>query len=290
MDMGAWIVFATGADSKAAKNAARAMVGLYASSMPAEQLERNDVDPASSMYEERYDLFGFPSALTQLSARYAVQAVGRGRALGKDRAPMLDRVSGARGGDELGLGGTAVPVMDGEFLCEDTVGIVKGVGGGNLLILAASKQAALAATDYAGMAAAVVVVSVVVGAVVVVVAAAALALFYAALGVAVAGLILIGPIDWLVLHRTRRRCRGIVRAVQHAGLRELHGDWTRRPGGLSRRWKRAGDAPWHRWRVRKWRNRSLAWTRDQRAPQPAASPRREGDDGHGRAPGSAGGR
>ena len=42
-----------------------------------------------------------------------------------------------------------VPVMDGEFLCEDTTGIVKGVGGGNLLILAASKRAALAATEAA---------------------------------------------------------------------------------------------------------------------------------------------
>jgi formylmethanofuran--tetrahydromethanopterin N-formyltransferase len=42
-----------------------------------------------------------------------------------------------------------VPVMDGEFLCEDTVGMVKGVGGGNLLILAASKAAALAATEAA---------------------------------------------------------------------------------------------------------------------------------------------
>ncbi len=47
LDLGAWIVFATGPDSRAAKDAARAMVGLYASSMPAEQLERNDVDPAS---------------------------------------------------------------------------------------------------------------------------------------------------------------------------------------------------------------------------------------------------
>jgi 5,10-methylenetetrahydromethanopterin reductase len=45
LDLGAWIVFATGPDSRAAKDAARAMVGLYASSMPAEQLRRNDVDP-----------------------------------------------------------------------------------------------------------------------------------------------------------------------------------------------------------------------------------------------------
>jgi formylmethanofuran--tetrahydromethanopterin N-formyltransferase len=42
-----------------------------------------------------------------------------------------------------------VPVMDGEFICEDTVGIAKGVGGGNFLVLAASHAAALAATEAA---------------------------------------------------------------------------------------------------------------------------------------------
>jgi 5,10-methylenetetrahydromethanopterin reductase len=45
LDIGAWVVFATGEDSEKAKDAARAMVGIYASSMPAEQLERNGVDP-----------------------------------------------------------------------------------------------------------------------------------------------------------------------------------------------------------------------------------------------------
>ena len=45
LDIGAWIVFAVGSDSAAAKEAARSMVGLYASSMPAEQLERNGVNP-----------------------------------------------------------------------------------------------------------------------------------------------------------------------------------------------------------------------------------------------------
>jgi 5,10-methylenetetrahydromethanopterin reductase len=45
LDIGAWIVFAIGRDSAAAKEAARSMVGLYASSMPAEQLERNGVRP-----------------------------------------------------------------------------------------------------------------------------------------------------------------------------------------------------------------------------------------------------
>jgi len=47
LDFGAWVVVAVGRDSAAAKDAARSMVGIYASSMPAEQLERNGVDPAS---------------------------------------------------------------------------------------------------------------------------------------------------------------------------------------------------------------------------------------------------
>ncbi|GAA4081641.1 LLM class flavin-dependent oxidoreductase [Actinomadura miaoliensis] len=46
LDIGAWVVFAVGRDSEAAKQAARSMVGLYASAMPAEQLERNGVSPA----------------------------------------------------------------------------------------------------------------------------------------------------------------------------------------------------------------------------------------------------
>ncbi|GAA1209346.1 LLM class flavin-dependent oxidoreductase [Pseudonocardia alaniniphila] len=47
LDIGAWVVFATGEDSAIAKDAARSMVGLYASAMPDEQLERNGVSPAS---------------------------------------------------------------------------------------------------------------------------------------------------------------------------------------------------------------------------------------------------
>ncbi|MDA5142781.1 LLM class flavin-dependent oxidoreductase [Streptomyces sp. AD681] len=46
LDIGAWVVFATGPDSAVAKEAARSMVGIYASSMPEEQLRRNGVDPA----------------------------------------------------------------------------------------------------------------------------------------------------------------------------------------------------------------------------------------------------
>ena len=45
LDLGAWVVFSVGEDSKTAKDAARSMVGLYASSMPHEQLRRNGVDP-----------------------------------------------------------------------------------------------------------------------------------------------------------------------------------------------------------------------------------------------------
>ncbi len=42
-----------------------------------------------------------------------------------------------------------VPVMDGEFLCEDKFGTVKGVAGGNFLILASTPRAALAAAERA---------------------------------------------------------------------------------------------------------------------------------------------
>ena len=42
-----------------------------------------------------------------------------------------------------------LPVMDGEFTCEDIFGTVKGVGGGNFLILAASQSAGLAAAESA---------------------------------------------------------------------------------------------------------------------------------------------
>ena len=42
-----------------------------------------------------------------------------------------------------------IPVMDGEFLCEETTGMVKAVGGGNFLILAESQPQALAACEAA---------------------------------------------------------------------------------------------------------------------------------------------
>src|SRR5438552_4770241 len=45
-----------------------------------------------------------------------------------------------------------VPVMDGEFLCEDLFGTVKGVAGGNFLIMGESQTAALAAAEAAAAA------------------------------------------------------------------------------------------------------------------------------------------
>lgn len=42
-----------------------------------------------------------------------------------------------------------MPTMDGEFLCEETFGTVKGVGGGNFLILGASQAQTLAAAEAA---------------------------------------------------------------------------------------------------------------------------------------------
>jgi len=42
-----------------------------------------------------------------------------------------------------------VPVMDGEFLCEETTGMVRAVGGGNFLVLAEHQAAALAAVEAA---------------------------------------------------------------------------------------------------------------------------------------------
>ncbi|MBI2804245.1 MAG: formylmethanofuran--tetrahydromethanopterin N-formyltransferase [Planctomycetes bacterium] len=42
-----------------------------------------------------------------------------------------------------------IPVMDGEFVCEDVFATVKGVGGGNFLILAGSQARGLAAAEAA---------------------------------------------------------------------------------------------------------------------------------------------
>src|SRR4029450_13574192 len=42
-----------------------------------------------------------------------------------------------------------MPTMDGELLCEETFGTVKGVGGGNFLILGETQATALAAAEAA---------------------------------------------------------------------------------------------------------------------------------------------
>lgn len=42
-----------------------------------------------------------------------------------------------------------LPVMDGEFICEDVIGTTKGVAGGNFLIIGASQAEALAAAEAA---------------------------------------------------------------------------------------------------------------------------------------------
>ncbi len=42
-----------------------------------------------------------------------------------------------------------IPVMDGEFVCEDRFGTIKGVAGGNILIMGRSAQAALEAAEAA---------------------------------------------------------------------------------------------------------------------------------------------
>ena len=42
-----------------------------------------------------------------------------------------------------------IPVMDGEFLCEETFGTIKGVAGGNIIVMGADPAATLAATEAA---------------------------------------------------------------------------------------------------------------------------------------------
>lgn len=42
-----------------------------------------------------------------------------------------------------------IPVMDGEFVCEEKAGLVKGIGGGNFLILAADGESARGAAERA---------------------------------------------------------------------------------------------------------------------------------------------
>src|SRR5207247_8999085 len=79
---------------------------------------------------------------------------------GLPRVPDPDAVAGGRARAGCGGGFQArkviggkrywrLPVMEGEFLVEETFGMLKGVGGGNFLILAADADAALAAAEAA---------------------------------------------------------------------------------------------------------------------------------------------
>jgi len=73
---------------------------------------------------------------------------------GPDRLPVGKalRVFGDGFQGSKAIGGKRywrVPVMDGEFLVEETFGMQKGVGGGNFLILAQDGDAALAAAEAA---------------------------------------------------------------------------------------------------------------------------------------------
>jgi len=83
--------------------------------------------------------------------------------------PTAAAFSGLEGGDRINLGKNLrffgdgfqtskvfggkrywrVPVMDGEFMTEETTGMVRAVGGGNFLILAESQPQALAACEAA---------------------------------------------------------------------------------------------------------------------------------------------
>ncbi len=81
------------------------------------------------------------------SAAFAGITEGEPLPLGKNLRYFGDGFQSSRliGGKRL----WRVPVMDGEFLCEETTGMVKAVGGGNFLILAESQKQALAAGEAA---------------------------------------------------------------------------------------------------------------------------------------------
>ena len=81
------------------------------------------------------------------SAAFAGISEGEPLPLGKNLRYFGDGFQSSKliGGKRL----WRVPVMDGEFLCEETTGMVKAVGGGNFLILAESQAQALAAGEAA---------------------------------------------------------------------------------------------------------------------------------------------
>ncbi len=81
------------------------------------------------------------------TAVYAGIADGEAVALGKNLRFFGDgwQISKVIGGIRY----WRVPVMDGEFVAQETTAVVKGVGGGNLLLLARDTDAALAAAEAA---------------------------------------------------------------------------------------------------------------------------------------------
>ena len=81
------------------------------------------------------------------TAVYAGIADGEAVALGKNLRFFGDgwQIAKVIGGKRY----WRVPVMDGEFVAEETTAVVKGVGGGNLLLLARDTDAALAAAEAA---------------------------------------------------------------------------------------------------------------------------------------------
>jgi formylmethanofuran--tetrahydromethanopterin N-formyltransferase len=86
-------------------------------------------------------------ALHDLGRPGAVQAEGEAVALGKNLRFFGDgwQISKVIAGVRY----WRVPVMDGEFVAQETTAIVKGVGGGNLLLLARDTDSALAAAAAA---------------------------------------------------------------------------------------------------------------------------------------------
>ena len=81
------------------------------------------------------------------TAAFAGIAVGEAVALGKNLRFFGDgwQTSKVIGGVRY----WRVPVMDGEFVVQETTAVVKGVGGGNLLLLATGTDEALAASEAA---------------------------------------------------------------------------------------------------------------------------------------------
>ncbi|MEX3951030.1 formylmethanofuran--tetrahydromethanopterin N-formyltransferase [Paraburkholderia sp. EG287B] len=81
------------------------------------------------------------------TAVYAGIAEGEAIALGKNLRFFGDGWQVSKMID--GVRYWRVPVMDGEFVAQETTAVIKGVGGGNLLLLARDTDAALAAAEAA---------------------------------------------------------------------------------------------------------------------------------------------